>query len=306
MESKSQSKIKKFLTQAKEFRSEKRRKEFYRKHSQGVRIANSIMIALIGVAAIHFIEQGIKSKGKKFFEPAELIQVGNIESFSILTLASLYILESDERKKRKHYEAWQVIDNAYETSFARRTALEDLYEDGIRNFKDIDLPGADLKEINLSDANLRKSNLSGADLVFINLIRADLADSKLIDTELMFARFSGARMLRTDFSKSRLNCAYFQNAVLGRAKFSNAQICGADFTDASATNTDFSGAFLGQTKFYGADLHGSDFTMADMREIEWDEITNLKDTKGLDFAINVPMGFKEIWEKQNSPEAKDD
>lgn len=59
-----------------------------------------------------------------------LIAVENVEGFSILVVAITYLMESRDRQRQKHYEAWQVIDNAaaakVPTSNARITALQDL------------------------------------------------------------------------------------------------------------------------------------------------------------------------------------
>jgi hypothetical protein len=55
-------------------------------------------------------------------------------------------MEAPDRKKRKHYEAWQVIDNAaaatVPTSYARVNALQDLNNDGV-TLQGLDVPGAD-------------------------------------------------------------------------------------------------------------------------------------------------------------------
>jgi hypothetical protein len=89
---------------------------------------------------------------------SEVIDLDNVEGFSILSAASLYILDSRERRYQTIHEAWQIIDAAaaarVPTSYARNKALQDLCKYQIP-LEGLDVPGADLRRIDLSKADLR-------------------------------------------------------------------------------------------------------------------------------------------------------
>ena len=103
----------------------------------------------------------------KSFRDAVQVIFSSTESIAIAAAVALYFKEIPDRKEQKHYEAWQVIDNAaaakVPTSYARRKAIEDLHRDGV-SLRGIDIPNVDLQGINLSFANLVFTNLNGANL----------------------------------------------------------------------------------------------------------------------------------------------
>lgn len=135
---------------------------------------------LITEVVIVLAATAILLEPNKQINPVKVV-FDNAESIAIASAVVLYFKEIPERKKQKHYEAWQVVDNAkdIETSYARRKALEDLYQDGI-SFDSIDLSKAFLRNINLSGANLFGANLSEAFLERANFINADLFAANLI------------------------------------------------------------------------------------------------------------------------------
>jgi hypothetical protein len=124
----------------------------------------------------------------------------DIQSSGVIAALALYFTEIPDRRKRKHYEAWQVIDAAAAakvfTSYARKQALEDLAKDGVSlariDVSDADLSGADLSGANLVEANLSGADLSGANLVEANLSGADLSGANLSGADLGWANLSGA------------------------------------------------------------------------------------------------------------------
>jgi hypothetical protein len=77
-------------------------------------------------------------------ELTSIMTLENLQNYSVLLIAILYVLEGSDRKRQSHYEAWQILDAAVdvETSYARFKALQDLNKDGI-SLRGIDLPGAD-------------------------------------------------------------------------------------------------------------------------------------------------------------------
>jgi uncharacterized protein YjbI with pentapeptide repeats len=167
------------------------------------------------------------------WQALSLISLENIEGFSILAAASLYMLESGERKQKAIYEAWQVIDNLaepnVETSYARIQALEDLCKYD-KLLTDLNLTRANLQGINLtkaklmntkfycadlSDANLSGADLSGADLScpkscggnyrYTNLSGAELKDTIFKGADISGANFTGAKSLTPEQIKSANN-----------------------------------------------------------------------------------------------------
>jgi hypothetical protein len=70
------------------------------------------------------------SQYTKVFCSGSSVLLQSAESIAIIAGLIVYFKEVPDRKARKHYEAWQVIDNAaaakVPTSYARKQALEDL------------------------------------------------------------------------------------------------------------------------------------------------------------------------------------
>ncbi|WP_235006842.1 pentapeptide repeat-containing protein [Calothrix rhizosoleniae] len=192
-----------------------------------------------------------------FYKQAlSVIELNNIESFSILAAATLYLLESRERRRNTIYEAWQVIDNAaaanVATSYARIKALKDLNNYGV-SLKALDVPSADLNGIDLAGADLSIANLSNANLTYANLKGANLSDAQL----------EGANLCR----------AILKEANLQFANLSDAQLEGANLCHADLSNTDLGGANLG-----GADLRGAILEFADLNGVQL-EVANLTGAK---------------------------
>lgn len=132
-----------------------------------------------------------------FRQVISIFAPSNIEGFSILTVAILYILESQERRENRIYEAWQVVDNAsaakVSTSYARIKALEDLNKYRV-SLKGIDVPGANLSEINLRNADLKEVDFNDCIFSNANLSNADLNGANLSDANLISANLSNANL----------------------------------------------------------------------------------------------------------------
>lgn len=154
----------------------------------------------------------------------------NLEGISIFTAAVLYVLESGDRKKRKHYEAWQVIDAAkgVETSYARIQALQDLNKDGVSlaftNLSDTNFSRANLRGANFRGANLRGANFSSAYLSRVNFRGADLRDANFSRANLRGSDLRGGDLEATDLSDANLSSANFKGANLCSANLSGADL----------------------------------------------------------------------------------
>jgi hypothetical protein len=150
----------------------------------------------------------------------KIISISNVESFSIVTAALVYLLESGKRKQQEHQEALELIMEAKEMGIvlglARIKALETLSQDGLWqdgwdlggiNLEQLDVPhsrwrGANfsrtvLLRANFSQTDLTGANFTDADLTGANLGFADLTDADLTGANLTDANLAGANLTRT-------------------------------------------------------------------------------------------------------------
>jgi BTB/POZ domain-containing protein KCTD9 len=257
----------------------------------------SVAVGLIGCLAL-WVHEDNNSKSKCntsgfLSEYTELVCYGastllqGAESIAIVAAVILFFKEIPDRKAKKHYEAWQVIDNAAAatqlhhgiyTSYARKNALEDLSKDGV-SLSSIVLSRADLSRIDLSytdlsNANLIGSNLSNANLSNANLTGAHLMGADLKGANLSNANLSNAFLSQADLNKAQLQGSNFSGASLGGSHFymadlrdtdlSNTYFFKAELTDANLSRANLSGANLD-----GANLGGADLSGANLREAKF-------------------------------------
>jgi hypothetical protein len=178
-------------------------------------------------------------------------------SFSILIAAIFYFVEAPERRKTKHYQAWQVINTAQGQggSGGRIDALHELNEDGVPLIG-VDVSDAFLQGVELENAKLNRSRFDSADLRDADLKQAHLANASMVSANLRQANLAGANMEDVDLSQG-------------------------DLTDAN-----LSGADLKNVNFEKADLRGVNFENA----VNWKEIQNLK-LANIHGIQNAPEGF---------------
>ncbi|GAB4537716.1 MAG: hypothetical protein Tsb0014_26780 [Pleurocapsa sp.] len=232
------------------------------------RIVSRFSIAIAGTIILIVLILAIENilGGKKTCNPAEswiLCQIRQsillnlMEGFSILVAVILFLLETPEREKKAHYEAWKTIDAAYglKTSYARFQALQDLNGDRV-SLRGLNAPEADLRGINLAGADLSNAHLSGVDLSFANLSNANLSQANLVETNLNNANLNNAHLTGADLAYTNLIEADVQNvdfvgANLLGANFVRANLAQAYFGDVNLTQASFTDANLRQTKFFG-------------------------------------------------------
>jgi BTB/POZ domain-containing protein KCTD9 len=278
--------------------------------------AITLMVGLLSWLTIWFHDGDLKILSPKdlFTRPVLKVLFENAESIAIVAAVILYFKEAPDRKEQKHYEAWQVIDNAatakVSTSYARTKALQDLNRDGVL-LKGLDVPGADLERIelsgailwdadlsdaNLSNADLRNADLRKADLKRANLCsadlrganlscadlrEADLSGAMLINADLVGADFSGAKLSDADFSDADLSESDFSNANFSNiwknfgANLSRANLSGAKFIKADLSGANFSEAILIHTDLSEANLNNADLNNADLKFSNLDKVRNL-------------------------------
>src|ERR1700674_4055957 len=105
--------------------------------------------------------------------------------FSVLIAIIFYFSEAGDRKKQKHYQAWQVINTAQGKggSGGRIEALQELNHDRV-SLVGVDAAGAFLMGVRLEKAPLLRSDFEATDLRNCNLSHADLTYSNLRDANL--------------------------------------------------------------------------------------------------------------------------
>ena len=152
--------------------------------------------------------------------------------FSVLIAVIFYFSEAGDRKKQKHYQAWQVINTAQGKggSGGRIEALQELNMDHVplvgvaaseAFLQGVQLPRANLLRCDLHAADLRESNLQASDLAYANLRSANLRHADLHASNLMAAILEDADLVSADLSGTDLTDASLANADLRNADLKN-------------------------------------------------------------------------------------
>ena len=175
---------------------------------------------------------------------------------SVLFAVVFYYSEAGDRKKQKHYQAWQVIDTAQGKggSGGRIEALQELNADGVP-MVGVDLSGAFLEGVQLPGAKLARADLEAA----------DLRRSMLEGSDLEYAELRSA-----NFRSSSLRLA---------------NLLQADLEDADLVGANLMGANLASTNLKNADLRN-----ADLKGIQWQAIKAI-DSANVHGVRNAPQGF---------------
>lgn len=214
--------------------------------------------------------------------------LGHIGRLTILIAVIFYFMEADERRKARHYQAWQIINAAQgqRGSGGRIDALQDLIRDNV-SLTYIDLSNAFLMRIDLENAGLSRADFSGADLWQANLYKAVCQWTIFSGTILHGANLSEAILAGADLSGARLTLAHLSRATLYEANLSGANVFGAKLSGANLHLADLSDADLN-----GANLQNSNLSdIKNWRQIRSIELANVHGVK------NPPLGFVE-WAEQ--------
>lgn len=167
---------------------------------------------------------------------------------SVLFAVIFYFAESGDRKKQKHYQAWQVINTAQGKggSGGRIEALQEL------NLDHVPLVG-----VNAAGAFLQGVQLRGADLLRADLEAADLRDSNLEACDLEYANLRSANLRQGKLRNAKLQSAELQDADLVNADLSGADLSGANLRNADLRNVNLKGTQWRKIKVLdGANIHG--------------------------------------------------
>jgi len=187
----------------------------------------------------------------KFLEVLEYLG-----SLSVLVAVILYVSESGDRTKQRHYQAWQVINTAQGKggSGGRIEALEELDADSVP-LVGVDVSGAFLQGIRLRRAHLTRAIFNAADARNSSFRYSDLTDS-----DLHFANFR-------------------------QSDFRAVNLAGSNMDD-----TDFSGADLTEANLAGASLERADLSDTTLHGIEWRKIKSIR-MANIGGAKDAPDGF---------------
>ena len=177
-------------------------------------------------------------------------------SLSVLIAVIFYFAESGDRRKQKHYQAWQVINTAQGKggNGGRIEALAELNEDGV-SLVGVDVSDAFLQGVRLVKAGLARSNFEAC----------DLRDAVLRSSDFHFAN-------------------------LHSANFRQADLSGGNFTSASLADSDLNSADLSYTDLTDADLSRADLRNANLAGAEWKKLKSV-DSVNIYGVRNAPAGF---------------
>ena len=148
---------------------------------------------------------------------------------SVLFAVIFYYSEAGDRKKQKHYQAWQVIDAAQGKggSGGRIEALQELNADGIPLIG-VDLSGAFLQGVHLRRAKLARADLEAADLRHSVLEGSDLEYARLKSANFRSGSLRFVNLLEADLEDADLVGANLLGANLAKANLRNADLRNAD------------------------------------------------------------------------------
>ncbi|NBD33995.1 MAG: protein kinase [Cyanobacteria bacterium] len=140
--------------------------------------------------------------------------------------------------RRPEQSQGYTLGERTKSSASRKLSAQQLtqqYQQGRRDFSQVDLYKLELEEVNLRQCifreanlmqtNLRKGDLRGADFANGNLRRVVLREAKLSN-----AFFSNADLQKADLRKADLTLANFQNAKLTETDLSGANLTNAKIT----------------------------------------------------------------------------
>jgi uncharacterized protein YjbI with pentapeptide repeats len=182
----------------------------------------------------------------------------------------VYYSEAGDRKKQKHYQAWQVINTSQGKggSGGRIEAMQELNADRIP-----------LVGVDVNHAFLRGVNLPKAVLVRSNFTAADLRDCVL----------EAAHMDASDLENANFRNCNLKGVLLKDSNLESADLFGADLT----------GADLSRTNLKDVDLR-----YTELKRLKWEDLVSIE-AANLFGVKNPPAGFVEWAMKHGAISNKD-
>lgn len=210
-----------------------------------------------------------------------------VARFSVLAVVIVWIAGAGDRRRERHYQAWQTISAAQGKGgdLGRSIALRDLVASDV-DMTGVDLTGAVLWEIELPGVDMPWGILDSVTCTGCDFSRASMS----------LARFRGAWLDRSDFRNAMLNQTDFLQAQAVKVDFSGARLSLARFARASLRETIFrgaslTGAILDSAAVGGVDLTGADLRSASLGRVRrWREISSLQGAN-VHGVLDPPDGF---------------
>ena len=175
----------------------------------------------------------------------------------------------------------------------RKEHPDEAVEFNKRDFRELDLSGADLSgasfkaanfsgtnlgKVSFRDAKLNGANFAGADLRETDLSNADISGASLVRADISGAILEGANLSMTDLNhanlkgailtQSRLNCANLNECDMREAHLSRADLSGVALSMANVGDADLHDTKLDEADLIGADLHDVDLHEANLHEAD--------------------------------------
>jgi len=212
----------------------RRRSPFFRRLDRSFRFR--VLIAAICSFALLSLVNRFENCHSSRLEPncltsdyLDIISIGNVESFSIVAAAFVYLFEAGKRKEREHQEMVELLlaqkKAGATNSLGRIRAIEDLSADGVwqdgfdlqhANLEGLRIPNSRWREAKFCGSLLRDADLHGVDLQGADFSDADLTRADLSGADLSGARFTRARLSQADLRGARLDGTNFQDATLNQ------------------------------------------------------------------------------------------
>lgn len=255
------------------------------------RILGLLLVSCLTVWIKNDADNKQESQKQDAQRPILEVVFDNLESIALGSAGIIFLLETSDRRKKDHYEAWQVINSAMGQtgSGSRIQALEDLATDDV-SLEGVAAPKADLSNINLSSANLARANLAHAQLDGANLRGANLRGANLYRADLRGAYLMKANLIKANLAEANLTSAHMEGAHLEESNLCNAELketylnhaylTKAHLLQANLQKASLQAAYLMQTNCHWADLRGADLKYAILKNanFQWAILirTNLK------------------------------
>lgn len=201
----------------------------------------------------------------------------HVAKLSILAAVVSYAVGAPDRRRERHYQAWNVINAAQGKggNGGRMDALQDLAKDRV-SLSGVNAAHAYLSGVRLPNAKLTNANLDSAELYAAELTGASLEQITARGANLMNARLRGANLLKADLRNADLSYADLENANLSDADLRGAILWGANLRGADLSLADLRGAFLRDANLRNIDLHQADLRGAQMKDVRnWRHVSNL-------------------------------
>ncbi|XXT17579.1 toll/interleukin-1 receptor domain-containing protein [Sorangium sp. So ce429] len=130
---------------------------------------------------------------------------------------------------------------------------------GERNFRGVDLAGADLtgavlNRTDFTGATFSRATFFGATLIGATFVRASLVRTNFVDATLSDANLSAATLMSANFSGANLSSVNISVTNLSGASFSGTNLSGANLSGAHLSGANFGGAVLRGTLLINVDL----------------------------------------------------